>query len=257
MMTQVGNPPTQYPYVNEVLHTLLSRVKHILGQQFCGLYLYGSLASGDFNPQRSDIDFLVVTNGLLSDETIAQLREMHAQLWGSGDKWAGKLEGAYLPRQLLHKYQPDGPDIPTVNEGKFYLAALGSDWVIQYHILREHSSAVEGPGLRELIAPVDPESLRQSVRQVLDEWWRPMLSDHHWLERSEYQAYAVLTMCRALNTLQEGAILSKGAAAHWARRELDEKWCALIDWAEQWPQEQGDKLEEVLELVRYMVTRAS
>ena len=74
-----------------------------------------------------------------------------------------------------------------------------------------------GPNLRELIEPVSPEALRQAVVKVLDEWWAPMLADHHWLQRSEYQAYAVLTMCRSLYTLQQGSMLSKTAAARWAR----------------------------------------
>lgn len=252
-MTNQDAAPTPYPDVNEALHALLVEVKAILGERFYGMYLYGSLASGGFNPQRSDIDFLVVTEGLLPEETVTALGEMHARLWASGGKWAGKLEGAYVPRQLLRSYQPNGPPVPTLNEGKFYLDSLGSDWVIQYHILREHSAAVEGPSLRELIEPVSPHALHQAVVKVLDEWWAPMLADHHWLQRSEYQAYAVLTMCRALYTLQQGGMLSKTAAARWARQALDEKWSRLVDWAEAWPEDQADRLDEVLELVRYTV----
>lgn len=252
-MSRQGGGPTPYPYVNEVLQALLANVGAILGERFYGLYLYGSLASGDFNPRRSDIDFLVVTEGLLPEEMIAALEEMHTKLWASGGKWTGKLEGAYVPRELLRRLEPNGPEVPQINEGKFFLAPLGSDWVIQYHILREYSAAVEGPSLRELIEPVKPEALREAVVKVLDEWWEPMLADHHWLERSEYQAYAVLTMCRALYTLQEGSIPSKAAAVRWARNELDERWRGLLDWAESWPEEQSDRLGEVLEMVGYTI----
>lgn len=250
-MTNPGQFPTPYPDVNEILHTLLAHVKQVLGRQFYGLYLYGSLASGGFDPRRSDIDFLVVTQGLLPEDTVAALQDMHRQLWSSGGKWAAKLEGAYVPKELLRRLAPDGPKIPQVNEGRFYLEALGSDWVIQYHILREYGAVVEGPSLHDLIEPVEPQALRAAVRQVLEEWWRPMLADHHWLERSEYQAYAVLTMCRALYTLREGQFVSKSAAARWARHALSAEWTGLIDWAESWPEEQGDRLAEVLELVHY------
>ena len=58
--------PTPYPDVNEVLNLLLTNVKGILRDQFVGMYLYGSLSSGDFNPETSDIDFLVVTTDFLS-----------------------------------------------------------------------------------------------------------------------------------------------------------------------------------------------
>ena len=83
-MSRQGGGPTPYPYVNEVLQALLANVGAILGERFYGLYLYGSLASGDFNPRRSDIDFLVVTEGLLPEEMIAALDEMHAQMAASG-----------------------------------------------------------------------------------------------------------------------------------------------------------------------------
>lgn len=252
-MTNQSAEPAPHADVNQVLEALLADVKAVLGERFYGLYLYGSLASGDFNPRRSDIDFLVVTEGLLPDQTIAALREMHEGLWATGGKWAGKLEGAYLPRQLLRKYVPDGPKVPTVNEGKFYLSALGSDWVIQYHILRQYSKAVEGPSLRELIDPVNPEDLRQAVVNVLDEWWAPMLADHHWLMRNDYQAFAVQTMCRALYTLREGGIPSKAQALRWARLALEGKWSDLIDWADAWPADQTDRLAEVLELLRYTI----
>ena len=57
--------PTPYPSVNAILGMLLSGAQEILGNRFTGLYLYGSLSSGDFDPERSDIDFLVVTDGEL------------------------------------------------------------------------------------------------------------------------------------------------------------------------------------------------
>lgn len=47
-----------YPDVDAVLHTLLASARSVLRDHFIGLYLSGSLASGDFNPQTSDIDFL-------------------------------------------------------------------------------------------------------------------------------------------------------------------------------------------------------
>ena len=88
---------TPYPDVNAVLQTLLEGAQSVLGNHFVGLYLYGSLASGDFNPQTSDVDFLVVADTDLSEELIRDLEALHVRLWNSGLKWAAKLEGAYVP----------------------------------------------------------------------------------------------------------------------------------------------------------------
>ncbi len=106
--------PTPYPDVNAVLHVLLSGVQTILGNHFIGMYVYGSLASGDFNRQRSDIDFLVVTADELPDEMLPALEAMHARITASGLKWATKLEGSYIPQHALRRYDPAHARHPSI-----------------------------------------------------------------------------------------------------------------------------------------------
>jgi len=229
MLTQ----PTPYPDVNEILALLLTRVEQILGSQFVGLYLYGSLASGDFDPASSDIDFAVVTTGSLPSATASALEAMHMDLYAGGPAWAKKLEGSYLPAALIRRHDPQAPACPSINEGHFYIAPRGSDWIIQRHVLRETGVIVKGPQPRTLIDPVSPEQIRQAVLGVLDEWWFPMLDDPTWLRDNgpHYQAYAVITMCRVLHALAHGTIVSKPVAASWVRARYGARWNALIDTA--------------------------
>jgi predicted nucleotidyltransferase len=98
--------PTPAPDVNAVLHVLLSEVQTVLENRFIGMYLYGSLASGDFDPGLSDIDFVVVTADELPDEMLPALEAMHPRITASGLKWATKLEGSYIPRQAIRRYDP-------------------------------------------------------------------------------------------------------------------------------------------------------
>jgi len=250
--------PTPYPGVNAVLHELLSRVQTILGDYFVGLYLYGSLASGDFDPHRSDIDFVVCTAKALPGEMLPALEAMHARMAASGSKWAAKLEGAYIPQRALRRYDPAEAPCPYLNEGRFRVGRLGSDWVIQRHILREQGVVVAGPAPQTLIDPVQPDDLRGAVLGTLREWWSPMLqSPDPRLHGSEYQAYAVLTMCRALYTLQHGTIVSKPVAARWAQERLGERWAALIERALAWRNgEPFEHLDETLDLIRYTLERS-
>ncbi len=246
-----------YPEVNLVLQQLLTNVQALLGDRFVGLYLYGSLASGDFNPQTSDIDFVVVTTAELPTETIAALEALHLRLRDGALKWAKKLEGAYLPLHTLRRYDPNAAPCPAINEGRFYLDRQGSDWVIQRHVLREYDSAIVGPSLRDLIDPVQPDDLRQAVREVLHAWWKPMLNNPSWIRTVEYQAFAVLTMCRALYTFHHGTIASKPVSARWAQQALDERWTNLIEWASTWEQDSAsDHLGETLEFIRYTIDAA-
>jgi predicted nucleotidyltransferase len=64
--------PTPYADVNALLSELLGGARAILGPQFVGMLLYGSLASGDFD-SASDVDVLVVTHDDLSPDTFTAL----------------------------------------------------------------------------------------------------------------------------------------------------------------------------------------
>ena len=70
-------PPTPYPEVNELLHVLLSGVQTILGNHFIGMYLSGSLTSGDFD-QDSDVDVVAVTDAEIPVDLFLALEAMHA-----------------------------------------------------------------------------------------------------------------------------------------------------------------------------------
>ncbi|MEW6403171.1 MAG: aminoglycoside adenylyltransferase domain-containing protein, partial [Chloroflexota bacterium] len=207
--------------------------KSILGRQFVGMYLYGSLATGDFNPENSDIDFLVVTTGPLEGKTISELEVMHNQVWATSLKRAGKLEGAYVHRDLIRKHGSDGLPCPGVNEGKFFVAPLDSDWIIQRHVVREYGVVVEGPDPKTLIDFVRPDDIREAVMAVLKEWWFPMLDEPSWLREHDvgYRSFAVITMCRVLHALAHGTIVSKPKAAAWAYARVDGEWKDLIDRA--------------------------
>jgi len=219
--------------INEILDLLLTSVSHVLGNQLVGLYLYGSLSSGDFDLETSDIDFLVVTTSTLSNKAIADLETMHHRIWNCGSKWAAKLEGSYIPKREIRKHDPRSGACPTVNEGRFYLDKRGSDWIIQRHIVREQGVILTGPDPKTLIDPVSPKDIRRAIKGVLNEWWFPMLEDPTWLQEhgSEYHAFAILTMCRALYALETGTIVSKPVAAGWVQGKLGEPWSKVIDQA--------------------------
>jgi len=249
--------PTAYPEINILLRRLLEGQRLALGDGLIGLYLYGSLASGGFDPQRSDIDFAAVTRGALGEGQIQALELLHKRLWHSGGKWAAKLEGSYVPDWLVRRHQPHGPEVPTVNEGQFYTGGLGADWIIQRAMLRESGVVVAGPPPASLIDPVSSEDVRGAVLGYLWEWWAPMLEDSERLQSGEYQAYAVLSMCRALYTLQHAAVASKQASADWAAQNLPAQFADLIEQALAWPAgEQPDRLEETLDLIRLTVERS-
>lgn len=252
--------PTLYPEVNEILAELLSGLRSVLGDRFLGLYLYGSLAWGDFDPLRSDIDFLVVTRDVIPAETLITLKAMHARITNSGMVFAKRIEGVYIPIDRLPRYERERAVHPCLCcGGEFYgEAQQDRDWIIQRYVLRERGVIIAGPPISKFIEPVLADDLRGAVRGFVLDWWAPMLEQPDRLRDRAYQAYAILTFCRVLYTLHFGEIGSKAVSARWVQENGYPEWRGLIGCAQAWPDEpQPDAFDQTVGLLRYVVDRVS
>jgi hypothetical protein len=257
MATPIGCPTT-YPEVNARLRRLRSEAERILGPRFVGLYLYGSLALGDFMPGRSDIDFLIATTDEIPPAQLEALRAMHMSLEAEHLPWPIDIEGSYIPVSALRRRDPAHSYHPHIDRGGsgLHVESHDSDWVIQRFVLREWGVVVAGPPLADLIDPMPPQELRAAVLELLHLWWAPMLVDPSPLLRPRYQDYAVLTMCRILYTLQTGSVVSKPVAARWAQAALAEPWAALIERAVSGRSEPPeDTLAETQAIIHYTARR--
>lgn len=224
---------TAYPEVNALLNQLRSELEHILTTELLGLYLYGSLAGGDFDQQSSDIDFVVAVAEPLQRITVQRLRQMHEDLARSS-RWGARLEGAYIDREALRTHVA-GERHPFINDDRpLSVAVLDESWVINRWQLRDQGLVVCGPPPAALIDPVSGEQMQAAMREELETWWRPLMRGSPKMQPRHYQSFAILTMCRALFLFEHGRIASKPKAAEWAISSLDPEWRSLIDRASAW-----------------------
>lgn len=259
--------PTPYGDVNEVLRGFLEGARRVLGEGFVGMYLYGSLAAGDFGPARSDIDFVVVTEKEVTDEQLAGLEEMHGRFVASDPPWAMEIDGSCIPRAAMRRYERESAKHPHIERGvgKLRVEEFWPDWVIQRHVLREHGVALAGPPARTLIDPVTPEEMRAAVRSQAVHRWAPIGEVRDpaaapALQQRGGQVYAVLTMCRMLHTLETGEVVSKQASGRWALAALDARWRPLIERALAWKKTDAQEAvpgeaEETAALIRLTAQR--
>ena len=255
-MSERARYPTPYPEVNAVVGELLARVRDVLGDQFVGLYLHGSLAHGGFG-EGSDIDYCVVTAGELPEAMHAELAAMHARLVSRGLSWAEKLEGTYVSTQWLRRVDPVNTPYLCYDHATGLYLTRESNVVLALHVLREQGVVAAGPDPRTLIDPISPDDLREAVRGILRDWWAPILEDPTRMRHPAYPRYAVVTMCRILYTSEHGVVVPKSVATRWAQDTLDERWGPLIEWycrGRSGPE--SDKLNEVLEFIRYTLERS-
>ena len=250
---------TPYPDVNAILHEVYTGARAILGDSFVGMYLYGSLTTATFDPDSSDIDFLVVTTEEIRGDKLDALIQMHARIASSDSKWAIQLEGSYIPQDVLRRYDSRYTQHPHIDRGAGILAVLqhDTDWVVQRHVLREHGITIAGPPIQTLIDPISPDDLHHALRLMLDVWWKPMLNNPEPLQHAGYRSYAIMTMCRVLYTFEHGTVVPKGVATDWAQEYLGERWSPLIDLANR--NRNGTPLvtvEAALNFIRYTVAHA-
>src|SRR5437868_15517743 len=98
--------PTPYADINELLDLLLAWMQSILGKKLIGLYIFGSLVTGDFDYDSSDIDLIAATSTELDEEEIERLRIMHQDIALQEKVWDDRIEVGYISAENLKKTQP-------------------------------------------------------------------------------------------------------------------------------------------------------
>jgi hypothetical protein len=146
---------------------------------------------------------------------------------------------------------------PYFNEGRYCLGHYGNNYLIELFVLREKVLSIAGPDIKCLIKEISTQSLKAAIQKNLHEYWESNLIDFSKFKRSDYQVFAILTMCRTLYSLETGKITSKIEAAKWAMQRLNTNWKNLIELAIAWePSQEINKLEETQNFIRYVLNRS-
>ena len=225
--------PPSYPEVDLVLAAMVPGLADLLAGDLIGIYIYGSLAYGGFD-LHSDVDVLVVPREPIPVELFPALQVLHTRVAALPVWCATQLEVTYIHLSALRRYDPADCCHPYLgrNPGAHLkLVSFGPEWVVQRCLLRERGIILLGPNPRTLIDPVTPDDLRHAMRLLLDGRLAGLVQDPSGIDTRGYQSYCVLTVCRVLRTIQYGDVLSKPAAAAWAKTSLDPRWTPLIERA--------------------------
>ena len=201
-----------------------------------GFYVRGSLATGDFRPESSDIDLLAVTYEAVDDAAFTRLVALHDAIAASDHPFARRIEIAYIDRNALRRYVP-GQRFPTLGQGeRLVWAEHGANWLLERWMVREQGIALFGPLPMTLIDPIGRDALIDATRTRLYEWaaWAEDAHDPEWQRPRRHKFYVVETICRALHTLATGMISSKPAAVTWAEQTLPQPWRDLVRQSRAW-----------------------
>lgn len=255
-MTAVAAYPAEIaPLVDE----LLASVRDVLGDNLVGVYLCGSLATGAFDPQTSDVDVLVVTERHVTDGQFASLRGLHERIPLEGNEFGYPYEVYYIDRETLRRFRPGRRHVKAGIGEVFGWKEHRHNWVIERWAVREHGIVVSGPDPKTLIGPIRdneiPEAARAELLSRVDDWaheWNDGVDPAPWIEKLGAQAFEVITVCRALRTVERGGLPSKSEAVQWALDNLPDEWLSLVRWAHEHRDDRNRNTDMVPEVIRFV-----
>jgi predicted nucleotidyltransferase len=249
---------TQDTEIEALLGRLTDEIRRCSNGSLVGLYVYGSLVTGDFDKDRSDIDLLAVVDSEVDGDTFDRLDRMHTRFVENHPAWEDRIEVAYVPAGALWNFRIGTGQIAVISPGEaFHLKAAGKDLLINWYMVRGAGVTLCGPPPRALIPEISQPEFVEAVREHA-EWWIERVCE---MRTPVAQSYAVLTMCRALYSHTHGRQTSKKQAASWARTYLPQ-WAPLIQQSslrlsEGQDHEAGDEagLQETVRFVHDVASR--
>lgn len=202
---------------SQLLDDLRAGIVGTLGARLGGLYLYGSLTTGDFTPGVSDVDLLAATAEDVTDAELDLLRRMHDELVRAFPAWENRVEVAYLSLDGLRTFRTRSSPLVIISPGEpLHRISAGGDWLMNWYLVRTGGVTLHGPPPEALIPSISLEEFIAAVRAHAEAWGEIVQTR----DSIHEQSYAVLTLCRAFYTARHGEHVSKARAAAWAMDAL-------------------------------------
>ena len=195
------------------LAKISAAVTRALKDNFIGFYIMGSFVMGDWDPQKSDIDFIVVTRKPLNKEESIQIGKLHQTL--SKSDVGKKLDGAYTYLQQLQEKRFE-EKTGSVENHEFIADSpchLSADNVL---CLLQYGKCILGTPIAELSLSVSDEELAQVARDMLVE-------DADEIDKKqdfETLYYILIDMLRCIYALETRKLPTKPRAIEYCRKLL-------------------------------------
>lgn len=217
--------------VKAEVNTVVTEFQHILGEKLLGIYLGGSLAAGGFNPERSDINLLVVTAQTLEAGSKRKITELLLRV----SRAPAPLDVTFVVEQAIHDLPQPLPIDWHYDEGlrEGYKRALHNpntqQWdgptpssdrlIIELAALRRYGICLSGKSIAEAIPEVPEKVFRGALIRYLQEIKARPLHD---------PITFVLDASRGLAYLRDGSYLSKRDGGTWGLTHLPEQYRPLL-----------------------------
>ncbi|WP_404458618.1 aminoglycoside adenylyltransferase domain-containing protein [Oceanobacillus kapialis] len=204
--------------IEKVVFSTLKEMKALLEEKFIGFYVHGSLAMGGFNPKRSDMDILVVSNKRLP---LKEKRKLAAFLLKRSNT-PFPIELSILTTEQLTNWKHPSPFDFHYSESwrQAYEEDLAKDTYIYLNdemktdpdlaahltVLTNRGICLEGKPILEVFPKVPRAHYIASIMEDFKNCLQTI---------EQNPVYSTLNLLRVYWYLQEGVISSKKEAGRW------------------------------------------
>ena len=217
------------PQTEKLINEFTKQSINILKDNLVGIYLHGSAVMGCFNPNKSDLDFIIVVNNSMSNAIKKAYMEMVVECSA-----LGPVKGIEMSIVLKNVCKPFV--YPTPFELHFSIGHLdwykkdpddyikemnGTDKDLAAHftIINKRGKSLHGAPIEEVFAEVPTKDYMDSILYDVENAKR---------EITTYPMYLILNLARVLAYKEEGLVLSKKEGGEWALKKLPTELHHLI-----------------------------
>ena len=217
------------PQAEELIQGFVEQSKQILRDNLTGIYLHGSAVMGCFNPEKSDIDLIIVVDRPLSDSVKKAYMDMVIEYNARGP--AKGIEMSIVIRDVckpfvyptpfelhfsarhLEWYKRDPDDYIRKMNG------TDKDLAAHFTIINKRGQCLYGLPVNEVFAEVPDSDYMDSIWEDISEAPENIAQD---------TLYLTLNLARVLAYKEEGLVLSKAEGGEWALHHLPAQYKPLI-----------------------------
>lgn len=207
--------------VEALLEAFVESCRAILGGGLTGVYLHGSLVMGCFNPDKSDIDLIVVTETEPDAAQKRRLMDMAVALDAKAPKKG--IEFSVVSRAACDPFVYPAPFTLHWSRAHAewyrrdpdgYVARMNgtdADLAAHFTVIRHRGRALFGAPVEVVFGEVPRADYLDSIWRDVEGAREDILGD---------PVYVALNLCRVLAFVREGAVLSKQEGGEWGMANL-------------------------------------
>ena len=214
---------------DSLINGFVERSKDILRDNLVGVYLHGSMVMGCFNPQKSDIDLIIVVSHPLPDSAKRKNMDMVVEFNAMGP--AKGIEMSIVLREVckpfvyptpyelhfsaghLNRYKDDPDDYIRRMNG------TDKDLAAHFTIINKRGRCLYGAPIEDVFAEVPSGDYMDSI-------WFDVEGAAE--EITQYPMYLTLNLARVLAYKKDGLVLSKKEGGEWALEHMPAEYRPLI-----------------------------